>query len=538
MSQVLQPDALKPDSRRRREVSARGKGLPLRPIRRVVFFGVVIVAILYAVLRWFDRSGEVMWSYPAEPAKGELFDLAISGSLLISLFEDGSCFALRQDGGAVAWAHLPGTFPFRPRHLLLFRDHVLVGGDAGITLLQRQDGQILWNRSMPMQSGDSWTAGESGLLVSQLLYQSYDDALNPSPPGTCAGSWSTRSKVCLIGWEDGADVWTRTDPSFAVEQLAWLGSGALILSHRQPVVDWVPCELHGEPDTMARIQCADCRYEQIQESSFLIEVVDPQDAEEIWTTEIPAATLPLAKVSGDRLMLVTPRAAISFSPSGDRNWDVEFTDVVTVATQTDSDLFVCLRDTQLISIDLASGKPRWQRELDGAAELLLPGHDRVYAVVAGLEVESHDSENPVERMIRKVVTKVKYPYYPFYLDTSRHVYFAAYRSSDGRRIWHRRMDSGTAATGSKECFLLLRDENVDSAVHSEIHSCSPGRGRSNWMCSTYAYASDIMEGENSVFFVSTSSSPRAPPSSIDPAPTLSKIIALRPRGLANRLTRF
>ena len=90
MSQVLQPDALKPDSRRRREVSARGKGLPLRPIRRVVFFGVVIVAILYAVLRWFDRSGEVMWSYPAEPAKGELFDLAISGSLLISLFEDGS----------------------------------------------------------------------------------------------------------------------------------------------------------------------------------------------------------------------------------------------------------------------------------------------------------------------------------------------------------------------------------------------------------------------------------------------------------------
>jgi hypothetical protein len=472
-----------------------------------------------------------------QPGKGELLDLAMNGSLLISLFADGSCAALDQDRGDVVWAHSSDAFPFRPRHLLSFHDRVLVGGNAGVSLLQRDDGKILWNREIQIQSGDSWSAGEPGLLISQIQFRPYYDVLTPAGTGISNEHWSPISKVFLLGWEEGSDIWTRVYAPASVEKLDWLDSRALILSHRNPVFEWALCGAHGESDTMARIGCASCRYEQTQESMFQLEVLDPKNVQELWAREIPASSLPLVEVFDDRLTLVTPRAAYALSSSGNLHWDVEFTDRVTAATQTENDLFICLLDTQLISIDPASGKPRWQRDLEGTAESLLAGRDRLYAVLAGLDVDWHNSENPVGRFVRRTLARWKNPYSHLYFDTSGQVYFAAFRSGDGRRIWHRRIDVGKAVLGDGECFLLLQSESMDSAVRFEVNSCSPARGSLNWNYTTYARPSDVLQGEKSVFVVSTSNSPRVLQSPTA-AHAAGKIIALRPRGLANRLTRL
>lgn len=507
-------------------------------IRRRVFFCICFLAALYAVLRWFDGSGEVKWSYPALPGKGELHDIALSGDLLISLFADGSCVALDQHQGEEIWAHDSGAFPFRSRHLLTFRDRILVGGKEGLALLRSDNGEILWKRETPIQSRRSWAAGEPGLLVSQIQFRPYDDFMIPSRTGIPNEEWTSHSKVTFLSWEGGREVWTRNYGSSSIKQLDWMDSRSVILSHRTPIFEWAPCTEHGEPGSMERIRCSACRYERTQESQYQLEVFDPENAEGLWSRKLLATSLPLVEVAEDRLTLVTPRKAYCFSSAGTLYWELEFTDPVTVATQTEKELFVCLRDTQLISIDLASGKARWQRELNGVAEKLLPGRNRLYAVVAGLDVDWHFSENQVERFVRRTIARWRDPYQHLYFDTSAQLYFAAYRPGDGRRIWHRRLDSGSAVPGDTECLLLQFNRDESSAVRSEVESCSPGRGSMNWKYSTYAHASNILQGEKAVFVVSTSNSPRIVQSSTSTANTASKIIALRPRGLANWLTRF
>ena len=172
-------------------------------------------------------------------------------------------------------------------------------------------------------------------------------------------------------------------------------------------------------------------------------------------------------------------------------------------------------------------------------EELVPAEgNRFLARIAGLDVDWDVSENFVRRIVRRTVAKWKWPYDGFFLDTSDRVYLAAFRISDGRRIWHRRMDRGGVVPAGSQCFLVIHDESGSSAAPSEISSCSVRTGARFWSYPADALLSNVLNGTKGVYLISTSNSPRSIHAAASDGPVESRIVAIQPRTMANRLTRF